>query len=131
MNVFDIIFLIILLQNINSIQSSICNNTEYWCHKASFRIKYSDLGFVNLTQSEYKDCVLYCQQNMTCKAFEYNTLMKNCKFTSKWFDNVKEAPRTQEVFRKKSSNKACFPEIYEGRGHSFDRASQEHLQQVL
>ena len=116
------IFLVILLQNINIIQSSYCNNTEYWCHKASFRIKYSDPGFVNLTQSEYKDCVLYCQQNMTCKAFEYNALKKKCKFTSKWIENVKEAPNTQDIFWKKSSNKACFLEIHEGGMHSFFRA---------
>ena len=116
MNIVLVIsFSVITFHNINLVMSSFCNKSNHWCQKSGFRIKYLDLRFIQLNQSEYKSCIHYCTENVICKAFEYDVDKQRCRFASFLSGNVDQHDSNEiEVYWKKTHNESCSQEIHEG-----------------
>ncbi len=112
-HIMHIVF--IFLQNILCIMSSVCNNSKYWCHELGAGLIHPDLSFVQLNISEYKECLMQCNENTTCQAFEYESDLKSCRFASNLSGNVQLLNTSStELYWEKTANKSCMQEIYEG-----------------
>ncbi len=105
----------IFLQNVICILSSLCNNTEYWCHKSGIGMKYLDSSFTIWNHTDYKNCVEFCQENIQCKAFEYNVIEKTCRFSPRWCRILDQMDSNKaDVFWKRSPQMSCSHELNEG-----------------
>ena len=111
-----ITILTIFLHNIVYILSSLCNNTQYWCHKSGYGLKHLDPRFSSFNHTDYKNCVQFCQENIQCKAFEYDAIEKTCRFSSEWCRlNVNQMDsNTTDIFWKRSTQMSCSHELNEG-----------------
>ena len=111
---------LIITYELNGIISTFCDNTQFWCKKSGYGLKSNDPGFSTLNHTEYKACVSYCHEKITCKTFEYKSNQKICKFSSRLAQNVEEPVGTQyEVFWKKGTSLSCSQEMAQGKVLTF------------
>ncbi len=117
MNYFALTNTVILaMQSIDFIMPFLCNSTQgYWCQISGYTLKHLGISLL-LNQSEYTSCIQFCHKYKTCKAFQYNSDTKNCRFTTRFLQNVEvKMAGNYELFWKKSDNASCARELEKGK----------------